>query len=124
MGAGSPEHDQGDKAINEDGIVQGHAYAILDVDDFQGEQLLKLRNPHGRSLDTREWTGEWADDSDKWTVKSKAQLKYEPNVDEADGVFWMNNSDFLHNFKYIYLCRELTEKAGWNNLAIDSSWSG
>lgn len=29
MGAGSPEHDQGDKAVNEEGIVQGHAYAIL-----------------------------------------------------------------------------------------------
>ena len=31
MGAGSPEHDQGDKAITEDGIFQGHAYAILKV---------------------------------------------------------------------------------------------
>lgn len=37
MGAGSPEHELGDTAINEEGIVQGHAYAILDVADFQGE---------------------------------------------------------------------------------------
>lgn len=36
MGAGSPEHELGDGAINEEGIVQGHAYAILDVDDYQG----------------------------------------------------------------------------------------
>lgn len=34
MGAGSPEHELGDTAINEEGIVQGHAYAVLDVDDF------------------------------------------------------------------------------------------
>ena len=36
MGAGSPEHEDGDRAVNEEGIVQGHAYAILDVDDYQG----------------------------------------------------------------------------------------
>lgn len=37
MGAGSPEHELGDRATNEEGIVQGHAYSILDVADFQGE---------------------------------------------------------------------------------------
>ena len=36
MGAGSPEHEMGDRAINEEGIVQGHAYSILDVVDYQG----------------------------------------------------------------------------------------
>ena len=36
----------------------------------------------------------------------------------------MANNDFLHNFKYIYLCRELTERAGWFNSQITSSWSG
>lgn len=37
MGAGSPEHEMGDRAINEEGIVQGHAYAILDVADYMSE---------------------------------------------------------------------------------------
>jgi NADPH:quinone reductase-like Zn-dependent oxidoreductase len=31
MGAGSPEHSMGDRAINEMGIVQGHAYSVLDI---------------------------------------------------------------------------------------------
>lgn len=31
MGAGTPEHELGDRAINDMGIVQGHAYSILDV---------------------------------------------------------------------------------------------
>ena len=31
MAAGSPSHAQGDKAHSARGIVQGHAYAILDV---------------------------------------------------------------------------------------------
>ena len=34
MGAGSPEHERGDQAVTEEGIVQGHAYAILDADDY------------------------------------------------------------------------------------------
>ena len=36
----------------------------------------------------------------------------------------MANSDFLNNFKYIYLCRELNKKAGWTCLSIDSEWKG
>lgn len=112
MGAGSPEHPNGDAHTTEEGIVQGHAYAILDVDDYQGEQLINLRNPHGNADHTREWSGDWADDDPKWTKKARAQLNYEPN-EQVDGVFWMNSSDFMQNYKYIYVCRELTRKAGW-----------
>jgi hypothetical protein len=48
MGAGSPENPMGDAAINKQGIVQGHAYAILDLQDVDGNKLMMLRNPHGR----------------------------------------------------------------------------
>lgn len=123
MGAGSPEHELGDRAVNEEGIVQGHAYAILNVEDYQGEQLINLRNPHGRANYTSEWNGDWADDSPNWDQKAKASLRYTPN-DQVDGIFWMNNSDFLNNFKYIYICRELTVKAGWHMCSIDSKWFG
>ena len=109
MGAGSPEHEMGDRAVNEEGIVQGHAYAILDVADYLGTQLVKLRNPHGRAEITSEWNGDWADDSDRWTEKAKKTLNYEPN-DTVDGIFYMSSTDFLTNYKYIYLCRELTVK--------------
>ncbi len=46
MGAGSPPNAQGD-AVDIDGIVQGHAYLIMDVRDLDGNKLIKLRNPHG-----------------------------------------------------------------------------
>lgn len=36
----------------------------------------------------------------------------------------MSNSDFLNNFKYIYLCRELNERAGWFSKSINSVWEG
>lgn len=31
LAAGSPSHPQGDSAVSPEGIVQGHAYSILDV---------------------------------------------------------------------------------------------
>ena len=112
LGAGTPEHEMGDRAVNEEGIVQGHAYAILDIDEFEGEQLIQLRNPHGKSRSTNEWTGDWSDTSEKWTTKAKKELSY--NVqDDSDGIFWMASKSFVENFKYIYICRSLVKKDGW-----------
>lgn len=36
----------------------------------------------------------------------------------------MNNSDFMNNFKYVYICRELTVKAGWHQCSIEGRWRG
>ncbi len=46
MGAGSPENERGD-AVDIDGVVQGHAYLVIDVQDLDGNKLIKVRNPHG-----------------------------------------------------------------------------
>jgi len=81
-----------------------------------------LRNPHGKA--GIEWNGDWADDSELWTAKAEERLKYKPNTEESDGVFWMSSSDFLQQFKYVYVCRELTEKAGWKCLTIEGDWFG
>lgn len=124
MGAGSPEHAMGDSAVNEQGIVFGHAYAILDVDEFEGQQLIKLRNPHGKSYNTREWEGDWGDSSQEWNERSMAKLNYKPDAEEADGVFWMSTIDFLNNFKYIYICRALTDAEGWANIKCEGAWKG
>ncbi len=40
MGAGSPENPLGDSAINNLGIVQGHAYAVLDVQEIDKSRLI------------------------------------------------------------------------------------
>jgi len=71
LGAGSPEHPDGDSAISPDGIVMNHAYAILKIKQYENEVLVQLRNPHGATYATSEWDGDWADDSDKWTNKAK-----------------------------------------------------
>jgi len=61
LGAGSPENALGDSAISDLGIVQGHAYAVLDVVEVDNFKLMQLRNPHGSK--GVEWEGEWSDDS-------------------------------------------------------------
>jgi len=64
MGAGSPSHEQGDKATSEDGIVFGHAYSVIDIKDIDNNRLIKLRNPHGNR--SAEWKGDWSDGSLLW----------------------------------------------------------
>jgi len=88
--------------------------------------LIKLRNPHGASYDTLEWTGDWSDESDQWTHHAKNVLNYEPQLDaeKLDGVFWMNHTDFISNFKYFYSCRVLSEDEGWFKKEIKSEWIG
>jgi calpain-15 len=51
-----------------DGIVQGHAYALLSVHQFEAhgstQKLIKMRNPWGKQ---GEWNGDWSDNSNLWT---------------------------------------------------------
>lgn len=50
------------------GIVNGHAYAILDVAVIDGNNLVQLRNPWGSGV---EWKGAWGDGSDSWNERAK-----------------------------------------------------
>jgi len=75
-----------------------------------------LRNPHGSTFDTLEWMGDWADDSEQWNTRAISRLDYKPETDmnaKPDGIFWMNSTDLLQNFKYFYTCRVLSLKNGW-----------
>ena len=116
MGAGSPENALGDSAINEYGIVQGHAYAVLGIVEVDEYKLINLRNPHGnRGI---EWNGDWSDESEMWTQRAKNKCN---NVEEVDGIFWMDFDDFLDNFSYLYICRVLDT---WNHIDIEGEWQG
>lgn len=117
MGAGSPENPKGDAAFSEEGIVQGHAYAVLRVMDLTEGKLIKLRNPHGNH--GKEWTGDWSDDSYKWNDKLKAKIN---DNFAQDGAFWMAIEDFLYEFKYLYICRIFEEKYWCNLEPIHGEW--
>ena len=45
LGADSPAGEDTD--VSAQGIVHGHAYSLLRVEEFDGVQLVQLRNPWG-----------------------------------------------------------------------------
>lgn len=96
---------------NEEETVEGlfptHAYTLLDIVSGKGlglgEDLLKLRNPHGEG----EWNGAWSDDAPEWEKYPAVKEKLQPEVAD-DGVFWMSSGDFGRLFREVHIC-----KAGW-----------
>ena len=118
LGAGSPSHEDGDRAKSDTGIVQGHAYSILKLVQVDGVKLICLRNPWGQG----EWTGDWADDSELWTTRMKNMTGHKDFAD--DGIFWMDFNDFVHEFDSVYVCRVYNEENGWYTEVINDKWHG
>ena len=99
------------------GILQNHAYSILQMSQDVGQKLFKLRNPWGKG----EWSGKY---SDKWIRDNgsealKEQLKY---VDADDGMFWMCYDDLQMYFTHIYLCD--VAPSTWQSFRIAGRWDG
>lgn len=124
MGAGSPSGSDAD--ISSLGIVQGHAYSILDVATIDGNNLIQLRNPWGGDT---EWKGAWGDNSDMWNERRKREaynrMKETASevieIGKEDGTFWMSFSDFNMNFASIYLCRFFDKE--YKDVFFESEWS-
>ena len=117
LGAGS---NTGTNDHEVDGIVQGHAYGIIgmyegsageEADSGGGLRLIQLNNPWGRG----EWTGDWSDDSDKWTRYYVNRLQ--PSKQD-DGRFWMEFGDFLQHYENVYICRMMPHA-----LTLNASWA-
>ncbi|XAR62905.1 Calpain-3 [Bertholletia excelsa] len=98
LGAGSPSGS--DVHISSSGIVQGHAYSLLQVREVDGHKLVQIRNPWANEV---EWNGPWSDSSSEWTDRMRHKLKHVPQA--KDGIFWMSWQDFQVHFRSIYVCR-------------------
>ncbi|KAG0238146.1 hypothetical protein BGW42_007137 [Actinomortierella wolfii] len=92
------------------GLINGHAYSVLEAVEYEGERLVHIRNPWG----SVEWKGDWSDDSDKWTPEAIEALNAH---NKDDGKFWMSYSDFLRIWTTIGRCRVFD--ASWN---VATSW--
>lgn len=140
MGAGTPGKD--DRKRSEWGLVDGHAYSILDVLELGDVQLVRLRNPHGFG----EWNGDWSDDSDRWDQRMLHLLAEhkqrdaerrgvvpgeqgeEEGEDDAlaaddDGAFYMEFQDFVVHFQTLYVCRFFDRDAGWSSRRFYGAWN-
>nr|GMD14906.1 calpain-type cysteine protease DEK1 [Ipomoea batatas] len=114
LGAGSPSGS--DVHISSSGIVQGHAYSILQVREVDGHKLVQIRNPWANEV---EWNGPWSDSSPEWTDRMKHKLKHVPQA--KDGIFWMSWQDFQIHFRSIYVCRVYPPEMRYS---VHGQWRG
>jgi len=107
-----------DTDISDMGIVKGHAYSLLRVEEVDGHRLVQLRNPWGNT----EWKGKWSDsDEESWTQKMRKKLGY---VNKDDGTFWMAFEDFVLHYRVVYICRIMDKSDGWQRIFVTSEWRG
>ena len=110
MGCGT-NNAEGSSNLREVGLVGGHAYSILDVReavkvDGESVRLLRIRNPHGCT----EWTGDWSDQSEMWSQlvspgrgRGGGRASFErTGVD--DGTFWIDYTRFMMGFSHVDVC--------------------
>ncbi|MFS8005870.1 putative calpain-3 protein [Helianthus anomalus] len=114
LGAGSPSGS--DVHISSSGIVQGHAYSLLQVREVDGHKLVQIRNPWANEV---EWNGPWSDSSPEWTDRMKHKLKHVPRA--KDGIFWMSWQDFQIHFRSIYVCRVYPPEMKYS---VHGQWRG
>ncbi|KAK8446135.1 hypothetical protein SEVIR_9G438700v4 [Setaria viridis] len=114
LGAGSPSGS--DVHVSSSGIVQGHAYSILQVREVDGHKLIQIRNPWANEV---EWNGPWSDSSPEWTERMKHKLMHVPQA--KNGVFWMSWQDFQIHFRSIYVCRVYPPEMRYS---VHGQWRG
>ena len=97
-------NDGSDERPEANGLIQGHAYSLLSIDDIevngQNQTLVRIRNPHGRG----EWNGPWSDGSAEWNDVSeevKKAIKYSEN---EDGGFFMSFADWVDQYETFTVC--------------------
>uniref|UniRef100_A0A0K2TNJ9 Calpain catalytic domain-containing protein n=1 Tax=Lepeophtheirus salmonis TaxID=72036 RepID=A0A0K2TNJ9_LEPSM len=111
--------DIGDFAADRAGLVQKHAYAMLDVREVNGVKLFLVKNPWAHLR----WRGNYSEiDNRNWTRELKAALNYNPEsaANFDNGVFWIDFDSVLEFFEVIYM--------NWNpnlfkfSYSIHQSW--
>ena len=92
--------------IERKGLISGHAFTIISAHDeiIKGNQvrLLRIRNPWGY----QEWNGPWSDDSIEWDEEAKS--KFVDYINQEDGTFFIEYSDYIENFLETQICRVIS----------------
>lgn len=67
---------------------------------YHKNEKCKFFNVYLKPWGHKEWSGDWGDNSDRWTEELKVLLKVE---NKDDGIFWMSKVDFVTQFNSVLL---------------------
>ncbi|CAE7859797.1 CAPN15 [Symbiodinium necroappetens] len=90
----------------DDGLIEGHAYSVLEVQEVHSLRFIRLRNPWGKE----EWKGRWSRGSDAWKLHSHVARDIcqrggqRLDSGQQDGSFWMLFDDFAACFDSVNVC--------------------
>ena len=80
------------------GLVEWHAYSVLEFKEVDGQKFVLLLNPYGKFS----WKGEYSiNDTESWTPKLKRDLRYDVLKRKDKGVFWMEFETCAKIFAFI-----------------------
>ena len=81
------------------GLVSGHAYAVLEILEYQGYKMLLIKNPWGH----KRYTGKFSIGDKNWTPQLKQVCHYETLASEDNGIFWVDHESFCKIFGNVYI---------------------
>ena len=125
MITGTPCADGDDTTVNDQGLVNCHAYPVLGFHTLSrnGQRLLKLRNPWS----IERYYGPWSDlhDNAEYTL-TEADKEELDHTAAMDGVFWMAIEDYVAYTSYTSMNYDVYEH-GWHHawhLTVDDDRVG
>uniref|UniRef100_A0A6B2L0T4 Calpain catalytic domain-containing protein n=1 Tax=Arcella intermedia TaxID=1963864 RepID=A0A6B2L0T4_9EUKA len=89
--------DLGPSVYKAVGLVDNHAYSILQLEYIRGERIMLIRNPWAKT----DWKGDWSATSPTWASEQERKKYY--RVDR--GSFWMSVLDFFKYFQTVTICK-------------------
>jgi Ca2+-binding EF-hand superfamily protein len=118
MGCSSAHGNRGVEEESPLGILQNHAYGVMQIHEIRGNRLLRVRNPWG----SHEWKGRWSDGAKEWTPQLQQELHA---VFGDDGSFFMCFDDFCQQFNRLYVLRMMSDDIGikWMKQPLAGEWT-
>ncbi|ORY41046.1 cysteine proteinase [Rhizoclosmatium globosum] len=84
------------------GLVPTHAYAVLNIQEADGQRMMQLKNPWNH----RRWNGKFSHlDNESWTNGIREALHFDraKALEHDDGIFWISFDSVLQYFESIHV---------------------